>query len=84
VYDRKYIDQTEGGVSVLYGMHTDTGRFVGYGHSLEPALHSSVSIRFFKRLFCTSNIKQAIPEQTWRGTESSRRMRLPDFQAIGI
>ena len=63
VYDRKYIDQTQGGVSVLYGMHTDTGRFVGYTHSLETALHSSVSIRFFKRLFCISNIKQAIPVQ---------------------
>ena len=78
------IDQTQGGVSVLYGMHMDTGRFVGYAHSLEPALHSSVSLRFFKRLFCISNIKQAIPVHAWRSTEGSRRVTLPDFQAIGI
>ena len=63
VYDRKYIDQTQRGESVLYGMYTDTDRFVGYAHSLEPALHSSVSIRFFKRSFCISNIKLAIPVQ---------------------
>ena len=69
---------------MLYGMYTDTGRFVGYAHSLEPALHSSVSIRFFKRLFCISYIKQTIPVQAWRGTEGSRRVRLPDLQAIGI
>jgi len=27
---------------------------------------------------------KAIPLQTWTGPEESRRLRLPDFQTIGI
>jgi len=28
-------------------------------------------------------LSEAIPLQTWRGPEGSRRLRLPDFKAIG-
>jgi hypothetical protein len=27
--------------------------------------------------------RKAIPLQTWRGPEVSRRLRLPDFKAVG-
>jgi len=33
-------------------------------------------------LMCTVKCK-AIPVQAWTGPEGSRRMRLPDFKAIG-
>jgi len=29
-------------------------------------------------------VKQEIPLQAWTGPEGSRRLRLPDFMAIGI
>jgi hypothetical protein len=64
VYDRKYIDQTQGGVGGVSAIRNAHGHRKIRGkrnglqvHSLEPGLHSRVSIRFSIQLSYISNIK---------------------------